>query len=223
MVDATQSAIEQAALQALVHGRLADAVHLIAQSDGESPGSPRLGRTGSLGLPPNLVDTASYLLTLPYADLPYPGELRQLVRAQLALGVLLWERPDAIALRLLQLTDGQFTCPSLEAFLRHHPPGRLWFHFNPHRPQDRAALYAQTRCVEAAAAVRLKRLLENRTRLQHEIGCRGIEVLYAAGHQCEVCLESKRQYRWSEIDGLPTLPRHWGCRCMYMAWSEMLG
>jgi hypothetical protein len=223
MGDARQTELEQPALQALLQGHVTDAVGLIAQAERHSPGLDHPDQTASQGTPPSLVDTASYLLTLPYDDLPYPAELRRLVGAQLSLGVLLWERPEAIAVRLLRLTDGQFSCPSLETFLRHNPPGKLWFHFNPNRPQDRAALYAQTRCVEAAAAMRLNRLLEANVPTRRQGGYQGIEILYAAGHQCGICLESKRQYRWEEFDSLPKLPRHWGCRCMYVAWIAMLG
>jgi len=223
MGDMRDADFEQPALQALLQGHVTEAVRLIAHIESPSPGVDRPGQAASQGIPPSLVDAASYLLTLLYDDLPYPAELRRLVGAQLSLGVLLWERPDAIALRLLRLTDGQFTCPALEMFLRHHPPGRLWFHFNPNRPQDRAALYAQTRCVEAAAAVRLKSLLAANAPTQRGRGYQGIEILYGAGHQCEMCLESKRQYRWEELENLPKLPRHWGCRCMYMAWIEILG
>jgi len=220
MVDARQTEIERVALQALLQGHMSEAARLIAQVKGGFPGLHHLGETSSQGLPPRLVDNASYLLTLPYNDLPYPAELRRLVGAHLSLGVLLWERPEAMAVRLLQLTDGQFSCPSLETFLRHNPPGTLWFRFNPNRPQDRAALYAQTRCVEAVAAGRLKRLLERSVPMQRERGHQGIAILYAAGHRCSTCLRSKRQYHWSELDSLPKLPRHWGCRCMYAIWYQ---
>jgi hypothetical protein len=222
MIDVRQTEFEQAALQALLQGDIADAARLIAQSKGEPgevSGSPRPGSMGFPGLSPILVENAGYLLTLPYDDLLYAAEVRRLVGAQLALGVLLWERPEAIAMRLLGLTDGQFTCPSLDAFLRHNPPGKLWFYFNPNRPQDRAALYAQTRCVEAAAAVRLKRLLAARDATPRAFGPQGIAIRYAGGHQCAVCLQGRRHYRWSECDELPKLPRHWGCHCMYVAWE----
>jgi hypothetical protein len=106
---------------------MAEAARLIAQAVGESAGWHHLGQAGSHGLPPTLLDTASSLLRLPYDDLPYPAEGRRLVGAHLALGVLLRERPEAIAARLLQLMAGQFACPALEAFLRHNPPGKLWF------------------------------------------------------------------------------------------------
>jgi len=220
MADDRLTMLEQAALQALLQGDAASAAHLLTQADGQSPGFHQLGHAGPHGIPSSLVDTASYLLTLPYEDLPYPAERRRLVGAQLALGVLLWERPEVIAGRLLHLTDGQFTCPSLEAFLRHNPPGTLWFHFNPNRQQDRATLYSQTRCVEAAATVRLKRLLEASVPRLREVGHQGIEILYAAGRRCALCLQSKRQYGWSELGSLPKLPRHWGCRCMYVPWIE---
>ena len=154
---------------------------------------------------------------------PIRPEVRRLVGAHLALGVLLGERPVAIAARLLHLTAGQFTCPTLEAFLRHNPPGKLWFYFNPNRPRDRAALYAQTRCVEAAAAVRLQHLLEGSVPMPPERDSQGIAIRYAAGHPCVICHRSKRQYRWSELDDLPKLPRHWGCRCMYVPWEREAG
>lgn len=223
MIDARQTEIEQAALQALAQDQMAEVMCLIAQITGESPGLPHGDQIASQGLPPSLVANASFLLTLSYDDLPYPAEVRRLVGAQLALGVLLWERPEVIAVRLLRLTNGQFACPSLEAFLRHNPPGRLWFYFNPNRPQDRAALYAQTRCVEAAAAGRLTRLLEASLPMARESGHQGIEIMYAAGHQCATCRQSKRHYRWSDLDSLPKLPRHWGCRCMYVAWDRDIG
>lgn len=223
MGDVTGIDFEQPALQALLQGHVTDAVRLISQIERPSAGLDHLGQVSSQGISPSLIDTASYLLTLAYDDLPYPADLRRLVGAQLSLGVLLWERPDAIALRLLRLTDEQFSCPALETFLRHNPPGRLWFHFNSNRPQDRATLYAQTRCVEAAAAVRLKGLLAANAPTQRARGYHGIEILYAAGHQCGICLESKRHYRWAELESLPKLPRHWGCRCMYVAWIEILG
>jgi hypothetical protein len=223
MIDVRQTEFEQAALQALLQGNVTDAARLVVQSNGqpgEGPDAQHPGRVGFPGLSPMLVDNAGYLLTLSYDDLSYAAEVRRLVGAQLALGVLLWERPEVIAARLLRLTDGQFTCPSLDAFLRHHPPGKLWFYFNPNRPQDRAALYAQTRCVEAAAAVRLQRLLAARAATPHELGPQGVAIRYAGSHQCVICLQGRRHYRWSELDDLPKLPRHWGCHCMYVAWER---
>jgi len=223
MIDVRPTEFEHAAVQALLQGDLADAARLIARLKGEKgalPGSPHLGHAGFQGLPPPLVDNASYLLALPYDDLLYAAEVRRLVGPQLALGVLLWERPEAIAVRLLRLTYGKFACPALETFLRHHPPGKLWFYFNPNRPQDRAALYAQTRCVEAAAAVRLQRLLEASAAMPRELRHQGMAIRYAGSHQCVICLRGQRHYRWSELDGLPQLPRHWGCHCMYVAWER---
>lgn len=95
------------------------------------------------------MDTASSLLTRPYDDLPYSAEVRRLVGAHLALGVLPGERPEAI--------------------------------------RDRAALYAQTRCMEAAAAVRLPHLLEGSAAMPPEGGSQGIAIRYAAGHPCMIC------------------------------------
>jgi hypothetical protein len=220
MIDVRQTEFEQVALQALLHGDIADAALLIVQTRGAWPDSPQSGQAGFQRPTPSLMENASHLLTLPYDDLPYAAEVRRLAGAQLALGVLLWERPEAIAVRLLRLTDGQFTCPSLDAFLRHNPPGKLWFYFNPNRPQDRAALYAQTRCLEAAAAVRLKRLLEVSAAMPRKLSRPGIAIRYAGSHECVICLQGQRHYRWSELSNLPKLPRHWGCHCMYVAWEQ---
>jgi hypothetical protein len=220
MLDVRQTEFEQAALQALLHGDVADAAHLISQAQGEVRVASQPGQMEFRGPTPNLVDNASYLLSLSYDDLPYAADVRRLVGAQLALGVLLWERPEAIAVRLLRLTEEKFACPSLEAFLRHHPPGKLWFYFNPNRPQDQAALYTQTYCVQAAAAVRLKRLMEAHASIRRDPGDQGIAIRYAGSHECVICLQGQRHFRWSELDGLPKLPRHWGCRCMYVAWER---
>src|SRR2546425_7272143 len=94
MVDVRWTELEPAALQVLLDGHMAEAARLIAQAIGESAGWHHLGQAGSHGLPARLLDTASALLTLPYDDLPYPAEVRRLVGAHLALGVLLGERPE---------------------------------------------------------------------------------------------------------------------------------
>jgi hypothetical protein len=68
MVDVRRSELEPAALQALLEGHMAEAARLIAQATGQSAGWHHLGQAGSHGLPPRLMDTASSLLTLLYAD-----------------------------------------------------------------------------------------------------------------------------------------------------------
>jgi hypothetical protein len=84
-------------------------------------------------------------------------------------------------------------------------------------------LYAQTHCVEAAAAVRLRHLWEGRVPMPPEGGSQRIAIRYAAGHPRGICHQSERQYRWSEPDDLPKLPGHWGCRWMYVLWERQPG
>ncbi len=155
------------------------------------------------------------LLHHSYSDLPYSEETRREIGVRLALvsigGGFLREAADHI----LEVTEGKFSCPALEEFLQ-APCGGYARRHKPDNPRHLARLYAHTRSFECGAALTLDDLLTHH-------GSRfiiGIKILLPKDEPCPMCSPAKLEYRWAEIDGLPRLPRHWGCRCGYVAWTR---
>lgn len=170
-----------------------------------------IGIDWSRGMPGPEVDKASYLLRASYRDVGVSEDQRREIGPRLALAELLGVSIGDAGMMLLEVTEGRFPCPDLERYLRGEPTGGFTTEHDPESPKDLATLYAHTRMFEATAWLDRTRLISNK------IG-KGITILHNNGDDCSVCHRGKHEFKWSEIDKLPALPRHWGCRCLYLAW-----
>lgn len=157
---------------------------------------------------------AKALLLLSYADLQLSSTQRACVGPSLALSELLAEKPIEVGRRLLDATGGAFRCDTMTEWLRHDPCGDYAMEFACDdeiiaSPLAMAELYAHTRLSEASNSAQLQLLMTSR------IG-QGIKT--TRDDNCRLCCAPKTNYNWGELHELPKLPRHWGCRCMYLIW-----
>jgi hypothetical protein len=179
------------------------------------------------GMPEQYIETAKWLVNHTYDDLPYPENIRRQIGAELGLVELIDDKFCTSG--LLTATGGEFSCPLLEAFLRNEPCG--WFaptddDANDEEsdvraemkfaPGELAWMYAHTRMTEASCTVALRDIL----RFRGDDFFRGVEILLGGDRACRMCNNGQLKFRWSEVDRLPKLPRHWGCTCCYIAWSR---
>lgn len=199
------------ALSHLRKGDVRQAGKVIARYEAAQLFSRGIGIDWSKGMPGPEVDKATYLLRASYRDLEVPEEQRGEIGPRLALAELLGVSIGDAGKMLLEVTEGCFPCPDLERYLRGKPTGGFTTEHDPESPKDLATLYAHTRMFETIAWLDRTRLTSNK------IG-EGIKILHNNGDDCSVCHRGKHEFKWSEIDKLPALPRHWGCRCLYLAW-----
>lgn len=154
------------------------------------------------------VEDARYLISLGYEDLAVSPQQRSEVGARIALAPLFgytdtWKQ-------VLEVCGGDIPCPALVTFLNDNPCG-IAARCDTSKPDILAQLYTHTKLGEAMCATRLRPMLSMR------VG-KGIEILSVPQDPCLVCDRGKHKYRWSEIEQMPKLPRHWGCRCTHVAW-----
>jgi len=212
--EAQHQAMVASVTVALRQGDAKRAAELVEQSDDEFENTKQVFDSGILRrFPERRHFITDYLLHFTYHDLPYDEGLRREIGVQLALGHLLVENHFGFQ-RILDLPKGQyreFSCPELETWLRQDACG----FFSPESgdevtPALVAAAYSDTRFYEAHAAFELRRLLDQR------LG-KGVEI-FPAQDPCRICNRGKLKYQWSEIAAMPRIPRHWGCRCLYLEW-----
>lgn len=201
-----QKRMETEAISSLIKGDVNNAMKTIAQNESQQVFS---GDTSFDNPPLEVI----YLLNGKYDDLVLDNKQRQEIGARLALSFLHGESASSAGKRLLEVTNGQFPCPQLIKFLQ-NPCGGYASHINPNNNKELAEIYAHTRFFEATSHRELKQLMSDRS-----LG-KGIEILNAPNDHCPLCNVSKLHYSWSEIDKLPKLPRHWGCRCDYVLWMS---
>jgi ribosomal protein S27E len=177
--------------------------------------NPRgLGIDWCRGMPQKNIREAEYLVNFLYEDLPFDAQKRRKIGAALALSIFLGESAGEGARRLLVETNNSFSCKALEEFLRTEAGSTNLGIENDHdlfSPGSLAFFYAGTRMFAATAQADLNQLVSDR------VG-KGIKILNSPGDGCKICARGKLSYRWSEIDQLQKIPRHWGCTCCYCAW-----
>jgi hypothetical protein len=204
------AAVEADALAFLVKGDSHQAARRIAEHEAQQVFPSGLGIDWSHGMPTAYLLQAVYLVKQSYDDLPLEEDQRRLVCAHLALSALLGSSFSDASKRLLSVTAGQFSCPSLAQFLQGDPQGSYAGDFvGEDDPGSLAYLYAYTRLREATEMVNLRELVSA------HFG-QGIEIRHDGG--CKVCDSGKHKFRWSEFRSIPKLPRHWGCDCSYEEW-----
>ena len=155
-----------------------------------------------------------YLHDFSYADLELPEEKRKAIGRMLASSFRSGDPPEKIAPRLLKETGGKFSCAPLSNFMKSNHGSRFVKNYSVDSVADVCFLYIHTRFFEAENYEELNRLKVVASGISPAIG---IMIVNVPG-ECTQCNAVKLTYTWSEVEAIPTLPRHWGCRCVYELW-----
>jgi hypothetical protein len=162
--------------------------------------------TGSDGGTSDLPNVVRYFMQDSlYEDLDHSPEERRLIKAGIVFSVIQGNVLAGAGQHFLPLTNGQFRCKPLEEYLRSAECSEYaQSHLNG-GPDLLVSLYMHTKYFGAMQATRLK-----------EIRTQGFNnVRIACYDECPTCKRLARVYRKHELDSLPKLPLHWGCRCLY--------
>ncbi len=192
-------------------GDVASAGALVAEYECRQLFARGLGIDWSRGYPESELRSVMYLLSMSYPDLVLHSDDRRVIGISLALSLLLGEGPSNAGRRLLNFLGGSIDCPDLIRFLMHEPCGGYARSLNPSSPEDVAELYAHTKLGEALMMPRLR---------EYVARGRGIGIVPVRGDHCPQCNTEPLEFARSEVDAVPKLPRHWGCRCTYVPLVE---
>ena len=199
------NAAESEAIALLVRGDARKAWARMARHfEGQLTNDPKWTKP----VPDMLACEASYLVRMPYDDLPLTEYQRREFGAQLALSVLLGETFEDAGNRIGKFAGSGFEWGQVLLFSRPSPCGSA---AGTTEATSLAELYATTRIHEALQKCGLNSLKSSK------LG-KGIKVLPVNGSECQVCHSGKYHYSWSELEQLPKLPRQMGCYCTYAAW-----
>lgn len=193
---------------ALARRDVREAGRVLARYEAGRPFQRGLGMNWADGVPDGMLAKTTALLDDPLEDLDVPDELKPRIRVELATSDLMGERPEEWGRRVLAVTGGSLPSASLDAFLR-DPCGGFASSFEPDDVEGRAELWAHTHIFRASARSQLAEY--RRTRAAD-----GVSIL--GGEECDVCSKGPRNFPWNRADDIPLLPRHYGCRCLYVAW-----
>lgn len=211
-----QRAVETEARALLLRGDVAGAGAVVARLKVER-------REQGLGFDwrdghPDLV-TPAILLEQEHAELSATPEQRRAVAIELAVSCLFGtygEDSIRVAEYVLLALGGRISCPALEAFML-QPCNRYVATYRLTEPLDVAQVYMLTMHTRAAVQRQLQQLRSSRNRLSDIIGVKILPV--GRGQPCAICDAGPLALRWEEFERSPApLPRHWGCRCVYLAW-----
>lgn len=162
------------------------------------------------GMPVSYLQSAAYLVSYRYDELPLMASQRKSIGALLALSVLLGESYEQAGARLMRISNGEFSWAVFGNVLRTNPCCGYASTCDPDDPEAIATLYARMRISESHVYRDLEALASS------HIG-KGIRILPANGDHCLKC-SGKHHFLWSEIHSLPKLPKQWGCQCTYAVW-----
>ena len=205
-----RAAMKETALRLLRQRNVRKAGKTIAKYESQQVFQRGMGVDWSKGMDSASLENARYLLDHPYADLQVDDACRGEIGAILALHGMLGSSIILMGRALVDVCGGRLRCQPLQEFLA-NPTGHMATDRDPDSPRDIALLYAHTMWFRASSEAQLRGLSSD------HIG-KGIELSTIEDEPCQVCHKGKLKYRWSELDRLPRLPRHWGCRCTYLAW-----
>ncbi len=210
--DMARRTMEASALAYLMSGDVTRAGQRIALYEAKQifPRGPGIDWAAK-GMPEHCLKVAAYLLAHDCAELPMGDSQRKEVGAKLALAVLLGETSAGAGRRILDVANGEFSWAVFGNVFRTNPccgPAKTC---DLDDPAEVAQLYARMRIGEAGIRTDLEKLSSLR------LG-KGIKILPANSSHCLACTSGKHQFLWSEIQGMPALPRQWGCQCTYAAW-----
>ena len=158
-----------------------------------------------------------YLLNMPVEELALGDNERRKVAEALAIGRLVCDELEDVTQRVLEVTGGSFPCPSIEDFLSSDPCGGYARRFQADDPADVAAIYTHTKFFEASNTSELRWMME-------APWVSTIVVLVPKKEKthkdyyvyCPCCEEGPTEFDKRNPEAIPHLPRHWGCRCLYL-------
>ena len=197
------------ALGHLRNGDVCRAGELVSKYETGQVFSRGLGIDWSKGMDENTIKRAEYLLKGDYNDLMYDGYIKKEVSCILALTTMLGNIMTVPVEQILKLTGGDFKCSAIETFLQNPCGGMASTYFD--SPRQKLELYIHAKLFGARNTLELKQIIAN------GYG-KGVEIIRVKNDDCPLCKMGKSQYLWAEIDSIPELPRHWGCRCLYSGW-----
>ncbi|MCE5200868.1 hypothetical protein LLG39_18050, partial [bacterium] len=188
------------AIELLVGGKVTEAYQMIAEYMITAPRSRRIGidwvEETKKKAPQRIYD----LMLLDYSDLDVSKEIRSHIAAEIALSLITGEGWRKTAKRLIVITGEPFPCPDLAKYAEVNYA-------------EIPLAYIQTKACQATAIANIKTYKAQRNIIK------GIQ-LSPCNSACEFCFKGAGKYTWDEIDQMPTLPRHWGCRCIYIPWTK---
>ncbi|HDR4897344.1 TPA: Rho termination factor N-terminal domain-containing protein [Bacillus cereus] len=162
--------------------------------------------------PNQLLNTSSEIFNLTFHDLDNTEEFKKLIKKHLIIGELLGEEIGKISNSFLAETTEEIKCSSLESFLK-NPHGGYASRMNSSN-NDKVELYLHYVLFKASNQKRLNNLLSVKAG-------DGIEILKTESpEECSICGNVKSIYLWDEVEYIPKLPLHFGCRCLYIAYFK---
>lgn len=163
------------------------------------------------------IERIKEIYKLEYSDLKNTPEFVNMLKAEIALCELLGENMRKTSDRLLNRTVEDINCPSLEKYLHGEVEGGMIKGLDVNI-KNLTFVYTHTKSFEASNNVELRELKNS---IAKGIG-EGIEILPPNNDEYRDCHPKKMKYKKGELDKVPKLPRHYGCRCMYiMSFDEM--
>lgn len=146
-----------------------------------------------------------------YDDLKNTPEFIRMLKAEIALCELLGENQDKVYNRLICRTSEEINCPTLEKYLDGKIEGGMIKNLEVNI-KNLTFVYIHTKSFEASNNVDLRKIIDS---ISRGIG-NGIEILPPNSDECRVCHSAKMKYKKRELNKIPKLPKHYGCRCMYI-------
>ena len=146
-----------------------------------------------------------------YNDLKNTPEFIRIIKAEIALCELLGENQDKAYNRLICRTSEEINCPILEKYLDSKTEGGMIKNLEVNI-KNLTFVYMHTKSFEASNNVELRKLIVS---ISQGIG-NGIEILPPNSDECRICHSAKMIYKKRELNKIPKLPKHYGCRCMYL-------
>ena len=146
-----------------------------------------------------------------YNDLKNTPEFIRMIKAEIALCELLGENQDKAYNRLICRTSEEINCPILEKYLDSKTEGGMIKNLEVNI-KNLTFVYMHTKSFEASNNVELRKIIDS---ISRGIG-NGIEILPPNSDECRICHSAKMIYKKRELNKIPKLPKHYGCRCMYI-------
>lgn|GEM_PF-4387820 len=157
------------------------------------------------GMPDYLMEEASILMNHSYSDLMTDEASKKEISAHIAFCQLMNKSVQEAGDGMLLLLGDAIPCPDLINYCESIDEDIT-------DQEYLAYIYANTKIALAENQVRLKSfttdICESFNRV--EISCMD------DAESCSLCKKEKDIYNLSDIESIPVLPRHWGCRCGYM-------
>lgn len=157
-----------------------------------------------LPIPINPIETIKKVSSWDYSDLDNSQEFKQIFIAAFALHELCGTR---ITLTLDKYTQEKFSCPALINDIKKYKI--CYYEGDFVDPDDAIKVYMQTKTMGNA--------IDALTNLKNA-GASTVQILSAMDDaMCSACKKNvNKKFPLSEIEKIPKLPLHYGCRCCYV-------